>query len=467
MGNCDQFGLGTRARQICVGQSELSLRKVNSFRASFGIEPLEVEETESVAGVGVTSRDTPRVAINRNGVKPAGGCVSCGGQIITKPTPVRQMVEGTGVGGRLIEMFKSHGFETCEACYELAHRMNEWGPAGCVENLELIVADILPRALAWEDEKVGWWAKLLPEAVTEAAIRLKVESAISTAKPLEWIEPPRPVVTRAVRHDPRKFVTRPSESVLATPTGPPIETVDLSEAVRHLTFHVWPVSGFGAWQWNCDRLIESASLFNGRRIVAIATDDTTDSADDVKRYLGDFTDEFVETKNDPRLREVATWLPMLTRLESNNGPHDVTFSCHAKGVRHKRTPDAEGSTVFPWTEAMWQTCSDWQAVRPLLETKATVGTFRRFAAHTSTRGFGAWHYSGTFYWWRNRDAFRRGWKNVLQTFFGTEAWPGLLFGKEDAGVIVCDDVRDLYKLDYWKNEIEPQLAQWRSQDASA
>ncbi|MDE2426772.1 MAG: hypothetical protein KGO96_12795 [Elusimicrobia bacterium] len=244
-------------------------------------------------------------------------------------------------------------------------------------------------------------------------------------------------------------------------TLPPIERVTLHAPVRHLMFHLWPVAGFGAWQWNCDRLKSNAHLFNGRRIVAIAVSPETDDAETVKGYLRDFTDEFIILANNQKLREVVTWIPMLERLEKYQSDQDVTFTCHGKCVRHRVSNDAHGSTIFRWTDAMYETCLNWSAARSLLERHATAGSFRR-EGNPERGGWGPWHYSGTFFWFRNRDSFRRNWRYVPQRFYGTEAWPGLMFRPEEAGVICCDDVQDLYKIDYWEREIEPQLAAWRA-----
>jgi hypothetical protein len=73
-----------------------------------------------------------------------------------------------------------------------------------------------------------------------------------------------------------------------------------------------------------------------------------------------------------------------------------------------------------------------------------------------------WHYSGTFYWFRNRDVFQRDWRTVDQKFFGTEAYPGLLFHPDDTGCLFADKTKDLYKLDYWNSEIQPALERWRN-----
>lgn len=241
---------------------------------------------------------------------------------------------------------------------------------------------------------------------------------------------------------------------------PPIEPITLDSPTRHLMFHIWPVKGYGGWQWNCDRLLANAALFNGRRIVSIVLSRETDRAEAVQEYLRGFTDEYIVMPNNPKLREVQTFIPMLERLEGNQGPQEVTFTAHSKCVRHRIDPDQAGSTIFRWAEAMWETVLHWPAARPLLEHFGTVGSFRRFGKPQSG-AFGPWHYSGTFYWFRNRDAFARNWRYVPKRFFGTEAWPGWMFRPEESGCIVCDRVNDLYNLEYWEREIEPQLAAWR------
>ena len=242
-------------------------------------------------------------------------------------------------------------------------------------------------------------------------------------------------------------------------TLPKIEPVTFTAPVRHLTFHIYPVSDHGAWQWNCDQLSRHALQFNGRRIVSIVTDKHTDAAEAVQDYLRDFTDEFIVAKNNPQLREVATWLPMLERLEHYQSDQDVTFACQAKGVRRPMTAH-QTDGVFPWTSAMYELCLSRPAeVLALLATHATAGAFRRYGAPQN--GWGPWHYSGTFFWWRNRDGFRRNWRYTPQSFFGTAAWPGLMFSPEESACILGDGVNDLYNRPYWDRHIEPQLREWR------
>lgn len=242
---------------------------------------------------------------------------------------------------------------------------------------------------------------------------------------------------------------------------PTIAPVQLDAPRRHLICHIWPVAGYGAWEWHCDQLLRRAELFNGRRIVAVVTSPDADPPQRVRNYLRDFTDEFIVLPNHARLREVATWLPLLERLESQRTEQDVTFTCHAKGVRHKVNVNSPGSTLFRWSAAMYDTCLYWPDAGRLLERHGAAGSFRRFPPRRWGGGWGPWHYTGTFYWFRNRDVFQRNWRHVLQKFFGTEAWPGYMFRPEEAGVIFCDEAQDLYKRDYFDGVIQPALEQWK------
>jgi hypothetical protein len=243
---------------------------------------------------------------------------------------------------------------------------------------------------------------------------------------------------------------------------PPIEPVNLGSARRHLAFHLWPLAGNGVWQWHCDQLLRHASLFNGRRVVAIVESPDSDRAATVIDYLRNFTDQFVVLPNDKKLREVTTWLPLLNQLQEFNTDQDVTFYGQGKGVRRNiRDLNDPNVTIFRWTKAMYEMCFAWDRVRPILEKHGCAGSFRRNSP-PQPGSWGPWHYSGTFYWFRNRDAFRRNWQYVPHRFYGTEAWPGNMFHPDEAGVIACDDIGDLYQLAYWNQHIEPQLEKWRA-----
>lgn len=445
---CEQFPPGSHRRAICDGGANLALEKINEYRRKWGLADLaesdrpaeRVDRTPKIHS-GVPTHDY-RPPAGRQSVK---SCGTCGKKSTGKTVHVRNRTDGPGT--QLLLAYESAGVPHCQACRDLAAKMDEWGTQACRQRLDEIVEDMMPRARAWVAENKPWIRKLLPRVLEDAGIRRKIRSDVLQA------------IAAAERIGSGRI------QVESQGNAPPIETVSLENPRRHLICHLWPVAGHGAWQWNCDRLLENAELFNGRRIVAIATSRETDSASTVMEYLRDFTDQFIVVPNSPKLREVATWISMLERLREYQTEQDVTFACHGKCVRHKIGSDDAGSTIFRWTAAMYELCLSWPAVRPLLETHATAGAFRRWGI-PQRLGWGDWHYSGTFFWFRNRDVFARNWRDVPQRFYGTEAWPGRLFRRHEAGLICCDNVADLYDLNYWVHKIEPQIAAWRSEKPS-
>jgi hypothetical protein len=76
---------------------------------------------------------------------------------------------------------------------------------------------------------------------------------------------------------------------------------------------------------------------------------------------------------------------------------------------------------------------------------------------------GDWHYSGTAFFFRNRDVFSRNWRAVPQIYGGVEAWPGVLFTREEAGCIYWEEPIQRLVSGYHMprlRQIMAQFAEW-------
>ncbi len=238
--------------------------------------------------------------------------------------------------------------------------------------------------------------------------------------------------------------------------GGACEEYEPREFKRNLIMHVWPISGNGVWQQNAALIRRHRDLFTGKRVIAITRNAygsllRVDPPDVVREAFGDGFD-FIEFDNDPRLREVVSFVPLLERVESQNN-REATFFCHAKGVTHK--PD-DGSTIARWTQTMFDVLLDWPRVKLALNRHSIVGSFRRFMRF----GGSLWHFSGSFYWFRNADVFARHWRRIDRTWFGVESWPGKLFASREAECLVGDRCGDLYQPETWTG-LEPELQLWK------
>jgi hypothetical protein len=230
--------------------------------------------------------------------------------------------------------------------------------------------------------------------------------------------------------------------------------------IRHLTFHVWPTKKHDAWKWNLQQLSQRWQLFTGKKIIAIATDNSTVSAETVLQFceqLGIQWDHVIVQPNNQRIREVATWVPMLQFLNPETaGPNEVVFACHGKGVRHEHREEH----IKAWAEVMYQSCLDyWPLAERQLRSKVATGSFRKFGGFkTQCRNF---HFSGTFFWWRLAEIGRRDWKKVEQKYWGTENWMSCQAEASETGFLFHDKCVSLYERKYWEDVIWPAWETWK------
>jgi hypothetical protein len=234
--------------------------------------------------------------------------------------------------------------------------------------------------------------------------------------------------------------------------------------IRHLTFHVWPTTRHDAWQWNLQQLAQRWPLFTGKKIIAIATDESTVPAETVLQFceqIGIQWDHVVVQPNDARLREGATWVPMLSFLNPQNaGPSEVVFACHGKGVRHEHREEH----IKSWAEVMYESCLDyWPLAEEQLKSRVATGSFRKFGGFkTQCRNF---HFSGTFFWWRLAEIGRRDWKKVEQKYWGTENWMSCQAEASECGFLFHDKCVSLYEYQYWKDVVWPAWEIWKQDNA--
>ena len=241
----------------------------------------------------------------------------------------------------------------------------------------------------------------------------------------------------------------------------------IKDPICNLIMHVLPVAANNNWKWNLDQICTRQSLFNGKRVLAIAMESaprtadkilTTVSPETVIEYCQLIGLEWTQVEafqNNARLREVHTFPWLLEQVQSTN-PNEVTFACHAKGVTH-----SADSVTLRWAERQYHVClDDWFTVHRTLEHYSMCGAFRKFGEFT-TPGNHRWHYSGTNYWFRHDDVFGsdRDWRKVDQQFIGTEAWPGRMFLPEEVACLFADDAGDAYSEAYWKS-LDREIAVW-------
>lgn len=209
---------------------------------------------------------------------------------------------------------------------------------------------------------------------------------------------------------------------------------------RNLLYHITPLKQWnrqheinGAWRWNVEQLRKRIDLFNGKRFVAICKGGAgryqCEDPTIVMRELEgmDFHAYYI-LDNAPKLGHTVSWHEMMAWLR-NHTIHDlnenITFYAHAKGV----TRNVPHNLPFRlWTQTMYETCLDYYPLaEKQLNSLVATGSFLRTSAFNWPLTPYRWHYSGTFYWFRNDVVFRDSeWFNNMpkENAWAIEAWPG-------------------------------------------
>jgi hypothetical protein len=168
MSSCERFPEHSRRRHICDGVGGLSLSKVNAYRQSWNIPPLDRLPDEQLSAPVIHAFAQQSHDVQKNVVTP---CKSCN----AKKT-VHQ-----GPGTELKKILHSKGVPSCQQCNDMAQRMNDMGPELCLNSINDLVEEMLPRAKKWIEANKPWTHALLPSIVEDCGIRVVLRGYIQQA----------------------------------------------------------------------------------------------------------------------------------------------------------------------------------------------------------------------------------------------------------------------------------------------
>lgn len=228
---------------------------------------------------------------------------------------------------------------------------------------------------------------------------------------------------------------------------------------RNLLFFILPLRhSLKVWQWHVEQVCKYLPLFNGRRIITVATPGegnklAIEPIEYVREVFGEDAAavEFVERPNDPALWETPAFADML-RLVASTDPHEASFYFHAKGVRRARQ-----DALRLWCEEIYRhnlgRLDD--AMEALRYWKAAG-----IARSPTTPGKGElgydvpWHFAGTGFWFRH-DALFAGddWQEITPHSHAVEAFLGRHFRADEVYCLAHDNPGAVYDEATWRAAI--------------
>jgi hypothetical protein len=195
---------------------------------------------------------------------------------------------------------------------------------------------------------------------------------------------------------------------------------------RNIYYYVYPLKG-SIWEWNLEQLAPYLGHFNGRKLIRIAIDEKTESAEAVEKKLPGTGWTVLVGDNDHNFGEQKFFIQDFSSLESHDAS-EITFRAHAKGVT--RTGDML-KNVMAWTKAMyWLNLKNVGLIDKLIAKYSAVGAFQIDIPDHHRHSL--WHYSGSFFWLRHSTIFSRLWRDIEKDFWGVEHYVGRHIALSDA-----------------------------------
>lgn len=224
---------------------------------------------------------------------------------------------------------------------------------------------------------------------------------------------------------------------------------------RNLIYHIWPRKGNGTWKWNLDQLIKRIEQFDGVRSIAIATSDDCDSVADVKKaFDGIRVDNWIVNPNDRSRGEGVSFVKLMETLPQDDS---ITFYGHAKGASY-----TQSNANQEWSEALYETClDDPEHIQALMRDSLAAGPFRMESPGWSSESKKHWHYSGTFFWFKNSGVFSNPrWSVISSDFYGVERWIGGLLPQDQCADIFGAGMEKLHEESEYK-KMRIALDEWK------
>jgi hypothetical protein len=213
---------------------------------------------------------------------------------------------------------------------------------------------------------------------------------------------------------------------------------------RNLIYYVCPIAGSRReWENNISVLLQYIHVFNGRKIITIATGHGMSDPKEVSSYFDGCECEIIETPNDPDYCEVIPFMKAMWKLKSPWYQGDGVWSDQISSIRI-------------WRNLMYYyNLNDIDKVEDVLQ-----NGYAAYGAFKATEGFiTPWYYAGTFWWFKHDRVFSTyEWEKIRMMRHGIEMYLAEFLPKESAfcDFSDCDDGTGWHKFsdDQWQNLLD-------------
>lgn len=174
-------------------------------------------------------------------------------------------------------------------------------------------------------------------------------------------------------------------------------------------FHFAPYKN-DMFDYHIEKIHEHLPKFNNKKIINIVTGQEFYEPKYVKDRLKGLNIDFTTTINNPSHREAFSFftnlLPKVESIEEN----EFTFFGHSKSCTNRRQEDRFKIQHRMWTDYCYRyTLDNIDDVIEKMKSYDSYGPFVRTNGLSRAVSDTTWHYSGTFFWFKNSEVFKKDW----------------------------------------------------------
>tara|TARA_Y100000361_G_scaffold7959_1_gene6575 strand:- start:1400 stop:3025 length:1626 start_codon:yes stop_codon:yes gene_type:complete len=183
----------------------------------------------------------------------------------------------------------------------------------------------------------------------------------------------------------------------------------MKEVKLNFIYHLAPYRN-DIFDYHIDKLHQYLPKFNNKKIINIVEGNEFHSKEYVMDRLSGLDVEFTSTQNDPSHREAYSFFTeLLPKVESLN-ENEFTFFGHSKSCTNRRQQDRFINQHRLWTDHCYKyTLEDIDDVIEKMDSYDAYGPFIRTDGLSKAVVDTTWHYSGTFFWFKNSVIFSNDW----------------------------------------------------------
>lgn len=190
-----------------------------------------------------------------------------------------------------------------------------------------------------------------------------------------------------------------------------------------------PITSF-----NIRHLLTYLPKFNGKKVININYDNLSQAEGFVNKAFNDFSDIdffFTDNASTSGKHELVPFINKLMPAVESTDDNEYTFYGHTKGISHYGSQHE--TQVLYWANIMYyKNLSNFDLIENILQKYCCCGTLK-INQPLSVLSFVKWHYSGSFFWLKNKEIFSRDYRShYSKNKYGIEGYPAWHFGTEQA-----------------------------------